>query len=87
VQIWGANYAIGTPFHSWQMVAQGKSNAALLGMVHAATVMAATGVDAIQNPDLIVRAKAALAKSVGPRGYICPLPDGALPPIAAMAGL
>ena len=25
VQLWGANYAIGTPYHTWQMVAQGKA--------------------------------------------------------------
>ncbi|MAP00407.1 MAG: amidohydrolase, partial [Rhodobacteraceae bacterium] len=29
VSLWGANYAIGTPFHSWQMTAQGKSSIAI----------------------------------------------------------
>ncbi|MEC7194516.1 MAG: amidohydrolase, partial [Pseudomonadota bacterium] len=36
VSLWGANYAIGTPFHSWQMTAQGKSSIAIKGMTHAA---------------------------------------------------
>ena len=34
-QCWGACYAYGTPFHSWQMVAQGKLSLAHKGMVHA----------------------------------------------------
>ena len=84
VQLWGATQAIGTPFHSWQMVAQGKSQPALKGMIHAAQVMAATGADVLLDADLRARAKAALAAEVGPKGYVCPLPDGAEPPIAAM---
>src|SRR4249920_2140122 len=39
VQMRGATYAIGTPGHSWQLVAQGKSPAAHKGMEHAAKVM------------------------------------------------
>jgi aminobenzoyl-glutamate utilization protein B len=85
VQLWGANYAIGTPFHSWQMVAQGKGGPALKGMTHAAMVMAATGADALLDPALIDRAKADLAERTGPGGYVCPLDADAKPPIAAMA--
>ncbi len=84
VQMWGANYAIGTPFHSWQMVAQGKGSPALKGMVHAAKVMAACGLEALQDPDLIARAKADLAARTGPEGYTCPLPEDARPPIGEM---
>lgn len=85
VQMWGATMAIGTPFHSWQMVAQGKGGPALKGMTHAAMVMAATGADAVLDPDLIARAKADLAERVGPGGYVCPLAPDAEPPVAAMA--
>ncbi len=84
VQMWGANYAIGTPFHSWQMVAQGKSGPAIKGMFHAAKVMAATGIDVLTDPDLIKRAKADLAMRVGSQGYVSPLPEGAKPPIGMM---
>ena len=42
VQAHGAMMAIGTPLHSWQVVAQGKMPAAHKGMVHVAKVMAAT---------------------------------------------
>lgn len=86
IQLWGANYAIGTPFHSWQMVAQGKSGAAIKGMSHAAQVMAATGVDVVLNADLRARAWEDLRKRVGPEGYVSPLPDGATAPIEEMAG-
>lgn len=85
VQFWGANHAIGTQLHSWQVVAQGKSQQAITGMVHAAAVMAATAADALRDPALIARAKADLARRVGPGGYVCPLPAGAVPPIAEMA--
>ena len=79
VQLWGANYAIGTPYHTWQMVAQGKSAPALKGMVHAATVMAMTGVDAITNPELREAAWADLKERVGEEGYVSALPDDANP--------
>lgn len=85
VQMWGANHAIGTQLHSWQAVAQGKSPAALKGMVHAAAVMAATAADAMVDADLRARAKADLARRVGPKGYVSPLPQNAVPPIAEMA--
>ena len=85
VQVWGANHAIGTQLHSWQAVAQGKSVPALKGMVHAAALMAATAADAMIDPDLRARAKADLAARVGPQGYVSPLPENAIPPIAEMA--
>ena len=46
VQAHCPTYAIGTPGHSWQLTAQGKTPAAKKGMVHAAKVMAATAVRA-----------------------------------------
>ncbi len=84
VQMWGANYAIGTPFHSWQMVAQGKSGPAIKGMIHAAAAMAATGADVFLDAELRERAKSDLAQRVGRDGYVSPLPDDATPPTAAM---
>src|ERR1700719_953814 len=47
VQAHGATYAVGTPGHSWQLTAQGKTPAAHKGMVHVAKIMAATAVQAI----------------------------------------
>ena len=85
VQLDGANFAIGTPFHSWQLVAQGKSEAAHKGMVHAAKVMAATAQRLFIDDELRAEAKAALEATAGRSRYRSALPDGAQPPIAAMS--
>ena len=53
----GATYAIGTPGHSWQLVAQGKSPAAHKGLTHAAKALAATAATLFTNPALIAAAK------------------------------
>jgi aminobenzoyl-glutamate utilization protein B len=79
VQARGATYAIGTPGHSWQVVAQGKTDAAHTGMVHVAKIMAGTAVDAILNPELIARAKADHHARTGGRPYQSPLPADAKP--------
>lgn len=71
--------AFGTPGHSWQMVAQGKSTIAHKGMIFAGKVMAATAIDMYENPELIEKAKEELAKRVGPEGYIAPIPQGIRP--------
>jgi aminobenzoyl-glutamate utilization protein B len=55
-------------------------------MVHAATVMAMTGVDAITDPELREAAWADLKTRVGEEEYISALPDDAEPPIKEMAG-
>ena len=58
VQAHAPTVAIGTAFHTWQVVAQGKSPAAHKALVQVAKAMAALGVAALTNPDLIAAAKA-----------------------------
>ena len=53
VQARGATYAIGTPGHSWQLTAQGKSPLAHKGMVHVAKAMAGTAIDVLQDKGLL----------------------------------
>ncbi len=84
VQARGATCAIGTPFHSWQLTAQGKSPAAHKGMVHVAKVMAGTAVDALRDPAIIARAKEEFRERTGGKPYASPLPADAKPPIEAM---
>lgn len=74
VQVWGACFAIGTPGHSWQLVTQGKLPAAHKGMIQAAKAMAATAIDTFEDPDLLARAKAELAKRMAGKPYACPIP-------------
>ncbi|GJD61147.1 M20 family metallopeptidase [Methylobacterium frigidaeris] len=85
VQARGATYAIGTPGHSWQMTAQGKTPAAHKGMIHVAKAMAGTAVDVLRDPDLLARAKADHAERLARTPYVSPLPAGLAPPLD-MAG-
>jgi aminobenzoyl-glutamate utilization protein B len=85
-QIRGATYAIGTPGHSWQLTAQGKSGIAHKGMVHAAKVMAATAVDAIRDPGLLAKARADFAARTAGNPYVCPLPEDVGPALGMAAG-
>ncbi len=80
VQMRGATYAIGTPGHSWQLVAQGKLPAAHKGMEHAAKVMAATAIDLIADPDLIAVAKADHRRRLEGTPFVNPIPDDVQPP-------
>ena len=84
VQMRGATYAIGTPGHSWQLTAQGKSPLAHKGMVHAAKTMAGTAIDALQSPALVAQAKAEHQARLARTPYVSPLPEG-LAPVLDMA--
>jgi len=86
VQARMATHAIGTPGHSWQITAQGKSGQAKKGMVHAAKVMAALAVEALADPALIARAKADHQALTVKTPYDCPLPADVNPPIPRSAG-
>jgi len=83
VQVRGATYAIGTPGHSWQLVAQGKLPAAHKGMAHAAKVMAATAVDLLRDPSLIEAAKADFRDRLDGTPFVNPIPDDVEPPTSA----
>ena len=81
VQARVATCAVGTPFHTWQTVAQGKSSAAHKGMIHAAKVMASTASALIKDPNKLKEAKEAFNLQISINPYICPIPKGVLPPI------
>ena len=84
VQAHAAVYAIGTPGHSWQLTAQGKSPAAHKGLTFVAKIMASTAIAAIEDPTLIRAAQADLADRTRITPYRSPLPEGCDPPIEAM---
>ncbi len=81
VQMRGATYAIGTPGHSWQLVAQGKLPAAHKGMEHAAKVMASTALELILRPELIAAAKADHAARLDGTAFVNPIPADVDPPL------
>ena len=82
----GATIAIGTPFHSWQLTAQGKSPLAKKGMIHVAKVLAGTAIDVLKNPEIITQAKADHTARTAESPYISPLPDDVMPPIRKKQG-
>jgi aminobenzoyl-glutamate utilization protein B len=82
VQARGATYAIGTPGHSWQLTAQGKTPAAHKGMVHVAKVMAATAADVLADRSLLAAAKVEHDARLARTPYVCPLPEGLMPPLS-----
>jgi aminobenzoyl-glutamate utilization protein B len=81
VQVHAPTVAIGTPFHTWQVVAQGKSPAAHKAMVQAAKAMAGLGIKALTEPDLIAAAQADLKRRTARTPYVNPLPDSVAPPL------
>ncbi|MBE5971037.1 MAG: amidohydrolase [Lachnoclostridium sp.] len=78
-QAYVTTWAAGTPGHSWQIVAQGKSGLAHKGLIYAAKTMAGTAIDLIEDPEILVEAKAEFDEAVGADGYLCPIPDGCKP--------
>ena len=82
VQMRCATYAIGTPGHSWQLVAQGKTPAAHKGLEHVAKVMAGTAVDLIADARLIERAKADHRERLDGKPFVNPIPDDVEPQLA-----
>jgi aminobenzoyl-glutamate utilization protein B len=86
VQADGPTCAIGTPFHTWQLVAQGKSKMAHKGMVATAKVMAATGRAAFESEHLREAALQDLVQRRKGKAYQSPLPAEAHPPIVEMGG-
>ena len=73
--------AIGTPGHSWQVTAQGKSAGAHKGMVHAGLAMARCGQRLIEDPALLAEAKAEHAARLAETPYVCPIPADVRPPV------
>ena len=74
---------MGTPFHPWQLTAQGKSPAAHKGMIHAAKIMATTAQIMIHDAARREAAAAAHRKQLSENPYNCPIPAETMPPIAA----
>lgn len=65
----------GTPAHSWQMVAEGKTGFALKGMLYAANVLADAARQLILHPELLEQAKAEFAEATEGASYVCPIPQ------------
>ena len=74
-QLHVACYPAGMPWHSWQMVAMGKSSLVKKGMATAAKVIACTALDFLTDPDMVAQAKKDFLEKLDGETYRCPLPD------------
>ena len=74
-----ACYAMGTPEHSWQLVAQDKTSIAHKGMLLAAKVMAGAAVDVLNHPEIAEQAKAELTETLDGHSYYSAIPKDVKP--------
>ncbi|MEM7334008.1 MAG: amidohydrolase [Chloroflexota bacterium] len=72
-------WPLGSPGHSWQIVASSGSSIGAKGMLFAAKGMALAGLELFTNPELLAEAKAEFEKARKGKEYVSPLPDGTVP--------
>lgn len=80
-QILTACWALGTPGHSWQIVAQGKMGIGQRGMLYAGKVMGAAALEFMKNDSLRKQAVEEFKSKRAAANYISPIPDGTKPPL------
>ncbi len=76
-----ATWVPGTPAHSWQAVACGRTTIARKGMLLAAKTLAATGWDLFQAPEVLKKARLELEKRLAGQPYRPLLEPGQKPPL------
>jgi aminobenzoyl-glutamate utilization protein B len=72
-------YPTGTQSHSWQWVAAGKSPLVHKGLIQAGKIIAMTALDAIDNPDLVLKAKREHEERMCGEPYRCAIPENVTP--------
>ena len=80
-QINTACYSYGTPGHSWQLVAQGKSSIAHKGMLMASKVLALGAEKLLLQPELIEKAKEEFTRRLNGYTYESLIPMEKQPPV------
>lgn len=69
----------GTPPHSWQWVANGKSSVAHKGLLAAGKTIATTAYDLLTNPELMAKVKAEHQATIGDKKYQSAIPADVMP--------
>jgi aminobenzoyl-glutamate utilization protein B len=72
-------YPSGTASHSWQWVASGKSSIAHKGLIYAAKTIAMTALDAIDDAEILERAKREHQERLNGEKYRCAIPESVTP--------
>jgi aminobenzoyl-glutamate utilization protein B len=77
VSMGAATGPLGQPGHSWQVVAASGMSAGHKGMLLAAKVMGLTGLELVERPEVLAKARDEWAERRRDRAYRSPLPEGA----------
>lgn len=72
-------FAFGTPLHTWQLVAQGRTAIAHKGMCLAAKVLAATALTLLLDEATLARCRAEFMQVRQAQPYVCPIPAEVTP--------
>ena len=80
-QIITACWALGSPGHSWQIVAQGKMGIGQRGMLYAGKVMALSALEFMQDQKIREQAVNEFEQRRAAANYVSPIPPGTKPPL------
>lgn len=72
-------FALGTPLHTWQLVAQGRTSVAHKGMSLAGKILAATAIALLSDRTLLDQAQQEFRLVREKQPYHCPIPAGVTP--------
>lgn len=78
-QVGSTTVAVGTSFHTWQFVSQGKTSYAHKGMIYAAKYLALAAVKALADEQIVYDAQLELKERLGEEKYESPIPKNVLP--------
>ncbi len=72
-------WPLGTPGHSWQIVASSGSSIGIKGMMLASKALSLAALDLLTKPDVLAEAQAEFKNRTKGKVYISPVPDGTIP--------